>query len=167
MKTIIVNKKRIFIDEDDIYKLLSFHFNVITKGTISYLVARPHLGYKDNKRQRSTLYIHRLIMNVWDRNIHVDHINGNGLDNRKSNLRLCSNQQNSFNQIGQPKQRKNVKYKGVKKNTNCKTWSARLTFNGKSIYLGCFKTQKLAALEYNKAAIKYFGKFAYLNKVVK
>src|SRR3990167_8666093 len=80
----------------------------------------------------------------------VDHKNHNKLDNRKQNLRIVTNQQNVWYQ------RKNrvltSRFKGV-------------SFNKKDIYLGRFEDEKRAALAYNVAAQKYFGEYAYLNKI--
>ena len=96
----------------------------------------------------------------------TDHIDGNGLDNRRIKLRIATRNQNNINSF----KRKNSisKYKGVYYLTNRllkKSWYARLSVNGKMINLGYYKTAIEAAKAYNKAAKKYFGKFARLNKV--
>jgi len=93
----------------------------------------------------------------------VDHINGDNLDNRKKNLRLCTYAENNRNR--KPLENKTSKYKGVglNKNYKIKTWQARIVKNSKRYSLGYFKNEKEAALAYNQAAKKYFGEFAYLN----
>jgi hypothetical protein len=90
----------------------------------------------------------------------VDHKNGNSLDNRKENLRLCTIQQNSFN-----RKPKNGKLKVFYLNKSSNKYSAQIGFNNKKIYLGQFKSKEEAAKAYNEAAIKYFGEFACLNKI--
>lgn len=89
-----------------------------------------------------------------------DHINHNGLDNRRNNLRICTPQQNQFNQRKKPK---TSRYKGVSWCSRTKKWMAGIQFDGKSIFLGRFRFEELAALAYDFAALKYFREFAKFN----
>jgi hypothetical protein len=91
----------------------------------------------------------------------VDHINGNPLDNRRVNLRICTREQNNRNR-GPHKE--NL-YKGVSKsrNTTSKIWKVQIKMDGKSVHLGYFEDQKEAAKVYDKAAKEYYGEFARLN----
>ena len=94
----------------------------------------------------------------------IDHKNGNGLDNRKENLRFATHQQNMSN-------RRNNKlngYKGVyfhNHGKRRKRWVASIQEKLKKIFLGRFFKPEEAAVAYNEAAKKYFGEFAYLNKI--
>jgi hypothetical protein len=131
------------------------------------------LGGHKNKQYAKTgngLLLHRFIMNVdmKSKNVQIDHINGNGLDNRKVNLRLATNQQNNANtsiRNDNTSGYKGVYYKKDREQRK-KKWGAQININKKNISLGYFLTKEEAALAYNEAAIKYFGEFAYLNKVV-
>jgi len=92
----------------------------------------------------------------------IDHINGNGLDNRKANLRQSTYAQNSWNR-GKARVKSSSKYKGVCQHKKDRKWQAQISAVGKRIYLGRFKNQKEAAKAYDKAAKKYHGEFANLN----
>jgi hypothetical protein len=108
----------------------------------------------------------RYIMNC-PKGMVVDHINGNRLDNRKSNLRICTQFQNTKNRF---KSRSNKSgYKGVSffkaKYPLKKPWVAEIVYNYKRISLGYFYTKEDAAKAYNKKAIELFGEFAKLNVI--
>ena len=104
--------------------------------------------------------MHKLILNV-PKGMQGDHINGNSLDNQRSNLRICTKDENNRN----AKIRKDNKsgYKGVVWDKDNKEWKTRIWFNRKAIYLGRFNNIKEAVVTYNNAALKYHGKFAKLN----
>jgi len=105
--------------------------------------------------------MHRLIMNA-PPDMEVDHINGNGLDNRRANLRLCTKSQNQANcktQIG------TSKYKGVCWHDMGKKWLAYIVKDYKTIYLGLYKTEDEAGLAYNFGAKHHFGEFAKPNPI--
>lgn len=107
------------------------------------------------------LYLHRLVMGVTDPRIHVDHINHDGLDCRKSNLRLVTHQQNHFNR--RPNSGSTSKFKGVHWRKNEQKWGAVICLNNSRINLGYFDSEIEAAIAYDNAAEELFGEFAYLN----
>lgn len=109
-------------------------------------------------------YLHRLVKPTPD-GMFIDHINSNGLDNRKSNLRICSIKENSRKQSKQSRETK-FKYKGVTHREGLsKPFRSHIYVDGKWIDLGYYKTLEEAALVYNEAAVKYFGEFVILNEV--
>jgi hypothetical protein len=113
------------------------------------------------KGVRRMLYLHREIMKPPE-GLVVDHINGNTLDNRRSNLRLATKQQNACN-MRVNKEGCTSKYRGVGWHKMSKKWAARIMVNGRRIHLGLFNSEVEAAKAYDEAAKKYFGEFARLN----
>lgn len=113
------------------------------------------MNYKNKK-----IHMHRLIMNT-PKGMDTDHINGNGLDNRRCNLRICTSSQNHIN----TKKRKNNTsgYKGVFSCQLSKNWRAQIRYNHKSIHIGNFINKIQAAKAYNQKAKELFGEFARLN----
>ena len=95
--------------------------------------------------------------------LHVDHIDGNPLNNDISNLRYASSAQNSMNSKKQ--QNTTSIYTGVSFYKSLNKWRAQIQIDGSKKHLGFFENEKDAALAYNKAASHYFGEFAKLNKI--
>ena len=107
------------------------------------------------------IQMHRQVMK-YSGELVVDHRNGNGLDNRKANLRLATRRQNQFNR----KQRCDAvlsKYKGVTFRKKTNKWLVRIGYNGERINLGVFDNEADAAKAYDEAAKELFGEFAALN----
>src|SRR5574343_1897382 len=158
MRTIEIISKthgslQISVDDEDYEYLSKYKWSIYKRGSTYYCVS----SISGKHRQ-----IHRFILEHHSNNLEnmvVDHINGNGLDNRKENLRICTIAQNIMNSS----KRKGVtysKFKGVTWDKMDKTWIAYIMFNRKRIHIGCFKSEIEAACAYNVAAIKYFGEFA-------
>lgn len=112
---------------------------------------------------KKRIRMHRFVTNTTDRNIEVDHINGNSLDNRKSNLRPCSKSRNQQNRNKTINNKSG--YKGVAWHKISKKWIVRIGVNSIKIHIGRYDCVKEAARAYNSAAIIYHGEFAYLNEV--
>jgi hypothetical protein len=110
---------------------------------------------------RKYIYMHREIMQTPD-DMETDHINGNTLDNRRENLRICTRSQNSANKN---KYTGASGYKGVHWFKPIKKWAARIQVEHKQICLGYFSDVLDAARAYNRAAIELFGEFARLNEI--
>lgn len=116
-----------------------------------------HVGEK-----RKRVAMHNLIMSPSDGFV-VDHINGNGLDNRRSNLRIATPQQNQFNTIHKGG---SSKYKGVSFDNESGLWRAYISKDGKRSWLGRYQNEIDAAIAYDKAAKDMFGDFAKLNVTI-
>lgn len=132
------------IDIDDYDKVKNYHWSV---G-----VGYAH-GRDSTAKNKVKTAMHRIIMG--NSGLFVDHINGNRLDNRKSNLRLCTQADNNKNNKGRGK------YKGAYFRNN--KWHSSIKVNGKSIHIGTFASEVNAAQAYNFAAEKYHGEFANYN----
>lgn len=107
-----------------------------------------------------SITMHRAILNPAP-DLEVDHINGNRLDNRRQNLRICTRQQNMMNK--RPYKNKTSKYKGVCWNKVSGKFIAHIRNNGKFIYIGQSDNQKELALKYDKVARELYGEYAWLN----
>jgi len=104
-------------------------------------------------------YMHREITKA-PKNLVVDHIDHNTLNNRRSNLRVCTVVENLFNCRGS---RKTSKYKGVFRHKKMKKWRSAIGHNHKYMEIGYFDNEVEAAKAYDREAAKSFGEFAYLN----
>lgn len=126
-----------------------------------YLAKRRKANYAATAINGRLVLMHRLILGLKTRLIHADHINSNGLDNRRSNLRTCTAAENNRNRGAYKNNR--VGFKGVSETVPGKRWNARITIDKKLISLGSFHTPELAARAYDRAARLYHGEFANLN----
>lgn len=112
--------------------------------------------------KKQAVWMHRLIMDC-PKNKFIDHVNGDRLDNRKVNLRVCEHRQNLAN----TKIRKDnvTGFKGVSVTKRSTSFEAKIQHQGKNIYIGRFKDKLDAAKAYNQKAQELFGVFANLNEV--
>jgi hypothetical protein len=119
-----------------------------------------HNGYVRTSNYFSESTFARILMHC-PKGMTVDHINGNQLDNRKSNLRICEMGQNACNK--KIYKCNKTGYKGVY--VTKRGWKSIIVHNHEVKYIGSFETKEEAAIAYNEYAIKYFGEFARLNVI--
>lgn len=112
------------------------------------------------KGKRGGIYMHRLIMSAAP-GTRIDHANRNGLDNRRENLRFCTQSQNVTNRIY--KSNKSSGFRGVQFNKNNNKYRVWVTVKGKHIHGGYYRDPAEAARVYDKMALEIFGEFAVLN----
>jgi hypothetical protein len=116
-----------------------------------------HRGYVRSIINGERIYLHRfLIGSVKGKDI--DHINGDNLDNRRSNLRFVTRQQNLFNS-----RRKHKGLKGAYFDKTHQYWVSWIMINAKAKFLGCHPTERRAGLAYDNAARQLFGEYARTN----
>jgi len=168
MKTIpLTQGKEALVDDED-YSELSKHKWCTYLNTNGEWYAKRDEWLGNGKCR--AIIMHRVIMGA-PKGIQVDHIRGtllpsdpNCLDNRKSNLRLATQQQNLCNKTMQSNNTSG--FKGVTWDKQTHRWMAQISVNRKHIKLGRFDSLEEAAEVYNSAAILYFGEFAKVNEIV-
>ncbi len=168
MQTIPLTQGKVALVDDDVYDRIG-HFKWLTQASsktcwyAKRMISVPN--GQPGKSPRRFEWMHRLITDCPD-GMFVDHINGNGLDNRRENLRICTPKQNQANRrkpklwMGKPP---SSKYKGVKLTKDKRPWKATIRHECKQMHLGCFDTEIEAAIAYDVAATKFRGEFARLN----
>jgi len=163
MKEIKLTQGQIALVDDEDYSVLNSKKWFARKRKTKY-GQDYYAGININtvKGQRA-LNMHRYILSIFDSKIQIDHIDNNGLNNQKSNLRVATNKQNCCNKkvsgIG------TSKYKGVTVRKRDGKYVASIKVNYRNKHIGIYIHEVDAAIAYNEAAIKYFGEFAKLNNI--
>jgi hypothetical protein len=161
-------KLKMLIDDEDYNLIKSFCINPI-EGKLTTGSRTPYaITRKSINKKRKQFYIHRLVMGVLDNpSIHIDHINGNTIDNRKENLRIVTRSQNMKNRSSSV--RGTSKFLGVYYCSNkrgSKKWRTVIKpSNDSNIHLGYYYDEDLGAYAYNIAAKVIHGEYANLNNI--
>jgi len=153
MKRIPLTQGKCAIVDDDDYKTLSQY-----KWYALHDIQAEHwtaVRMNKDKPKRRTIYMHRQIINT-PLGMETDHINHNGLDNRKCNLRVCTRAENMQNR--RPERNCTSVFKGVTWQKG--KWKAQIICNKKHYYLGCFENELDAAHAYIEKAKQLHGAFA-------
>jgi hypothetical protein len=151
----LTQNKHAIIDDGD-YGLISKHKWHCMKCSSGHLYAVTNI-YKEGKQTK--IRMHNLILGICG----VDHKDGDGLNNRRSNLRPANQAQNSANRRVSSNNKSG--FKGVSWHRKSRKWRAIIYSSGKQIHLGFFKSSREAADAYDEAARIHFGQFAKLNRV--
>lgn len=147
MKQINLSQNKVaIVDDEDFARLSKNKWAFIPVGS----------GYARSTTRKSAVYMHRLIMNC-PKGSTIDHINGDGLDNRKANLRICTQAQNAKNM--RLSKLSTSGYKGVYWSKHAKKWRASITVNYKMKNLGYFSTKEEAHAAYQKASNEFHKEF--------
>lgn len=159
MKAIQLTKGKSALVDDEDYELLSKYRWCATRGRNTWYAWRH--SYHDGNIE--TIAMHRLILAAPD-GLEVDHIDGDGLNNTRSNLRLATRSQNLHN--GKRLKNNTSGYKGVhwvKYTLHAGKWRSRIYVGGRAIHLGVFADREEAAKAYDKAALEMCGEYARTN----
>lgn len=155
MKVIpLTQGKEVIVDDED-YEYLNQWKWFFKKGY-------PARNITISKNKRKTIFLYNILLNPEPGYI-IDHIDGNPLNNLKSNLRLTTKSQNNQNRT--KSKFKSSKYKGVSWYKKLNKWRAFISVNYKFKHIGLFESEVDAAKAYNTAALTYFKDYAKLNKV--
>lgn len=155
MRLVLSSGDSVFFSRKDYPLIRKFKWRRLQVGHLKYAITHV----KKNGKW-TTVCMHRLILGIKDRR-KVDHMDGDGLNNRRRNLRRSGRSGNNHNRKKIARVHHTSKYKGVSKNGDW--WRAGIRFNDKHIHLGTFAKEKTAALAYDSAARDLFGKFACVN----
>lgn len=152
MKLLKLSNKKIFTEVDDeVFEYLNqFKWFLSTRGYVC----------RNKRKDSEYTRIHRLIMNA-PKGLEVDHIDNNPLNNQKSNLRICTHQENQRNQ--KKSKNRSSKFKGVSFNKLTKKWESYIAHNNKFIHLGHYENEIDAAKAHDKSARELHKEYATLN----
>lgn len=151
---ILRNGEETLVDSEDYENLCRF---VWSKHSAGYVVRSEGSSRKSTFKQ---YLLHRELLAAPESS-YVDHINGDKMDNRKVNLRLCTNKDNTRN--SSPHKDSSSVYKGVSWYSPTSNWTSRISADGFLYHLGRYPTELEAATAYDKKAKELFGEYAWLN----
>jgi hypothetical protein len=153
-----IQNKTVLIDSEDYDLIKEYTWNISNDGWNDY--AKTEIW----KGGRKKIYMHQLIMGTKGTKYLVDHKNCNGLDNRRSNLRICDNSGNGANRRIVSNNTSGMK--GVSWNMQAGKWRVKVVKNGRDHHCGYFDDLIEGAKAYDKKAIELFGEFARTNKMM-
>ena len=161
MKEILLTQGKVALVDDENYGCLSRYKWFASKpgGSRTFYALRK----ASEDGMWKTVFMHRIILGI-DDGIGIDHIDGNGLNNTRVNLRVAGVDQNQWNRQ-KTVSSASSQYKGVSWHKTTGKWQANIRENTRCTHLGLFEKEIEAALAYNNAAVKCFGEFARPNVI--
>lgn len=154
------NGRLVTVDEGDYEAVSPFRWHVIERMAPGRRVNGPYAQASMRIGGRKVqLEMHKFLTG----NPRTDHVNHDGLDNRRVNLRVVTAAQNNYN--SRSRVGSSSRFKGVTWNRGNRKWQASIKLHGQNRYLGCYEVEEDAALAYNAAARELFGEHACLNEV--
>lgn len=146
------------VDEEDAERVMRHSWSPLVRANRRAVYARARINGAD-------VFLHRFLMNVSETHQQVDHIDGDGLNNTRANLRIVSNSQNLMNRGANSNNTSG--FKGVFEHSQHRgRWCASVTKNGSTISCGCYSTPEAAAWAYDEAAINLVGEVALTNRAL-
>jgi hypothetical protein len=150
------------VDDGDYDQVIQFRWRTRTNRGDARQVYVCRSVYPDGKRGKQILlHLHQFLMPAPE-GMTVDHINGDGLDNQRSNLRFATYSQNAANRQ-LPYARRSSQFKGVTWDKSHSRWMAQIGTPSGHRTLGRFRDEESAARAYDAAALETWGEFAYIN----
>jgi len=158
MAEIVLTQGKVALVDDEDFSYLNQYKWYAVKAEGRYYARRalPKVGEKQDH-----ILMHQALLKC-PKGKETDHVDGNGLNNKRGNIRPCNHHENLMNKKGHGK---TSIFKGVSKRKTLRRFRAQIELNGKSIHLGYFDTAIEAAIAYNETAKKLFGEYAKLNEV--
>jgi len=153
--------KRAVIDADDLPRIVPYHwFAYHVRQGDRWLAARTERSGDGKHAPVRTIWMHRVILDA-PTGVDVTHLNGDGLDNRKRNLRTVTVVEKGAR--GRLRRTNTSGYRGVSRHAQSGKWRAMLQHRGAKLHLGVFATREEAARAYDAKALALYGELAILN----
>lgn len=157
MTTLLIKGYSVLLDDEDVEKVNYLIWHVKKEGEWVYFRRHPRIPGMRKENKHFNISLHREIMKCNDSKMCVDHINGNTLDNRKENLRICTSKENNRNRKRSKKNKSG--FKGVFWHSQNQKWFSHICVDRKIIYLGTSFDPKELHEIYCRASEKYHGEF--------
>ncbi len=151
------NGMTVLVDDEDLPIVSTRNWFAAKRGTNTYIQGHDRCPITGKWR---TIKLHRLLLQP-PSHLHVDHINGNALDNRRANLRVATSSQNNANRHRLTSNKSG--FRGVSFNKSHNKWAGWIRKEGANYFLGYFANPEDAARSYDRASLELFGEYGLRN----